>query len=251
MPVYNFSMLKNYEITDAELGKIAINISKRARRISFRGENGTITATIPHNYSGNIEYLQQLIDKHRAALKRLLNKSVSRHENSRLYDGKRIEIVEGTLTLKADPNIGRGRVRTCKTEKEITFLFHPNDLESASFQQGLVRFIMRTLTMHYGAALRQMVEERASLLGLKTKSVRIGRGQRILGHCSRSGDITISAFTLLLPQHLREYIICHELAHLTHFNHSTSFHTLCNAYCNGNEAVWTRELRKFAFPISL
>lgn len=251
MPVYNFSMLKNYEIHDAELGTIAINISKRARRISFRGENGAISVTIPHNYSGNIEYLQRLIDEHRTALKRLLNRSASRHTSSMLYDGKRIDIVEGTLTLKADPGVGRGRVRSHKEQGCITFAFHPDDLASTSFHQGMVRFIMRTLTTHYGATLRQMVDEQASLLGLKLKGVRIGRGQRILGHCSRGGIITISCFVLLLPHHLRQYIVNHELAHLTHFNHSPAFHALCNKYCQGNEAAWVKELRNFHFPISL
>lgn len=251
MSVYYFSMLKNYEILDAELGKIAINLSKRARRISFRGENGAITAIIPHNYRGNIEYLQRLINENRAALKRLLNKSASRHESSMLYDGKRIEIVEGTLTLRADCNIGRGRVRSCKGRDGITFLFHPDDLLSTSFQQGLVRYIMRTLTTHYGATLRQMIYEQATQLGIELKDVRLGRGQRILGHCSRSGIITVSSFVLLLPHHLRQYIINHELAHLTHFNHSPAFHSLCNEYCQGNEAAWVKELHNFHFPISL
>ena len=29
---------------------------------------------------------------------------------------------------------------------------------------------------------------------------------------------------VFLPYRLREYIICHELAHLTHFDHSAEFH---------------------------
>lgn len=244
-------MLKNYEILDAELGKIAINLSKRARRVSFRGENGAITAIVPLNYRVNLEHLQRLINENRAALKRLLSRSVSRHDSSMLHDSKRIEIVEGTLLLKADNNIGRGRVRSFKEQDCITFSFHPDDLESSTFRQGFARYIMRTLTTQYGATLRQMVAEQSSRWGIKPQGVRIGRGQRILGHCSRGGIITISAFVLLLPHHLRQYIINHELAHLTHFNHSPAFHALCNEYCQGNEATWSRELRNFHFPISL
>ncbi len=244
-------MLENYEISDVELGKIIINRSKRSRRISFRGKNGAITATIPFHFSGDIEYLRRLIDKNRAALKRLLNKSISRYESSILYDGKRIEIVEGTLTLKADNNVGRGHIRSRKNEGDITFSYHPDDLSSATFQQGFARFIMRTLTTHYGAVLRKKVEELATQCGLEVACGRIGRGQQTLGHCSRSGTITISSYVLLLPEHLRKYIIYHELAHLTHFNHSTAFHTLCNRYCQGNEEQWAKELNKFSFPISL
>ena len=248
---YRFCMHKYYEISDHELGKIAVTYSKKTRRILFRGENGGITAVVPHNFTGSIEYLHSLIDHNRKALKRLHTKACTRHYESRLYDGKLIEIVEGTILLKADNNMGRGRIRMHKENICIAFFFHPDDLPSDSFRQGFARYIMRTLITHYGRHLLQMVESYANRTGAKLKGVRIGRGQRVLGHCSRSGIITISVFVLLLPQHLRDYIIYHELAHLTHFDHSTAFHTLCNKYCQGNENTWSKELRKFTFPISL
>ncbi|MBR5843897.1 MAG: M48 family metallopeptidase [Bacteroidaceae bacterium] len=244
-------MHKNYEIFDTELGKIAITHSKRARRIIFRGENGAITMVVPFYFEGTTEYLRSLVEQNRGALKRLLSKATARHTDSQLYDGRQIEIVEGTLLLRADNSVGRSRVRTRREDKHITFSFHPDDITSSSFQAGLSRYIMRTLTTQYGTRLRQMTHDLASQWGLKIKAVRVGRGQRVLGHCSRTGIITISAFVLLLPQHLREYIILHELAHLTHFDHSAAFHALCNKYCQGNEATWRGELRKFVFPISL
>ena len=244
-------MHKTNEISDSELGSIAIKYSKRARRISFRGENGSITAIVPFHFAGDIGYLHSLIEHHRNALKRLLERSTNRHSSSLLYNGKKIEIVEGTLLIKTDCNVGRRNIHTKKVDTGIIFTCHPDDISLPIFQQGLARHIMRTLTNLYGAQLRQMVSTIAANQGAKVKAVRIGRGQRVLGHCSRIGIITISAFVLLLPQHLREYIIYHELAHLTHFDHSPAFHTLCNTYCNGNETVWAKELRKFTFPISL
>ena len=206
---------------------------------------------VPFYFEGTTEYLRSLVEQNRDALKRLLSKATTHHTGSQLYDGRQIEIVEGTLLLRADNSVGRSRVRTRREDNRITFSFHPDDITSSSFQAGLSRYIMRTLATNYGARLRQMTNDLASQWGLKIKAVRIGRGQRVLGHCSRTGIITISAFVLLLPQHLREYIILHELAHLTHFNHSTAFHALCNKYCQGNEAAWRGELRKFVFPISL
>ena len=248
---YHFYMHKTYEISDCELGTIAIRHSKRARRISFRGENGSITAIVPFHFAGNLEYLHSLIDRHRKALKKLLERSTNRQSDSLLYDGKKIEIVEGSLLITTDCNVGRRNIHTKKIDTGIIFTCHPDDITQPAFQQGFARHIMRTLTNLYGVHLRQMVTTLAALWGVNVKAVRIGRGQHVLGHCSRAGTITISAFVLLLPQHLREYIIYHELAHRTHFDHSPAFHTLCNVYCNGNEAVWAKELRKSTFPISL
>ena len=240
-----------YEIHDNELGTIEVHSSTRASRISFKGRMGRIIATIPARNICRTEYLKELIEKHRAALHRVLKKSALRHESSALHNGKEIKIPEATLLLRADSQVGRGHIRTRQEENHIIFSYHPDDLLQEPFRQGFARFIIRTLTQLYGRHLQEMVAQEASRWGVHPKGVRIGRGQRILGHCSRQGIITISAFVLLLPQHLRQYIVCHELAHLTHFNHSSHFHTLCNQYCHGNESVWARELRKFVFPISL
>jgi predicted metal-dependent hydrolase len=54
---------------------------------------------------------------------------------------------------------------------------------------------------------------------------------------------------MFLPEHLIRYIICHELAHLTHMNHSPEFHALCNQYCDGQEKQLEQQLRQFRFPI--
>lgn len=43
------------------------------------------------------------------------------------------------------------------------------------------------------------------------------------GSCSSLGNISLNCYLDLLPQSLFEYVICHELTHLTHMNHSGEF----------------------------
>ena len=54
---------------------------------------------------------------------------------------------------------------------------------------------------------------------------------------------------MFLPEPLVRYIICHELAHLTHMNHSPEFHALVNTYTNGQEKVLEQQLKRFVWPI--
>lgn len=54
---------------------------------------------------------------------------------------------------------------------------------------------------------------------------------------------------VFLPQELRDYIICHELAHLSEMNHSPRFHALLDSYLDGREAMLAARLRAYSWPV--
>ncbi|HYB45103.1 MAG TPA: M48 family metallopeptidase, partial [Nitrososphaerales archaeon] len=43
------------------------------------------------------------------------------------------------------------------------------------------------------------------------------------GYCTRDGRLSFSWQLIALPARLRDYVICHELAHLSEHNHSQAF----------------------------
>lgn len=50
------------------------------------------------------------------------------------------------------------------------------------------------------------------------------RGQRSRwGSCSSAGNISLNYKMLFLPERLLRYVLCHELAHLRHMNHSPAY----------------------------
>ena len=74
-------------------------------------------------------------------------------------------------------------------------------------------------------------QEIAKSRGVSPKGWRISKARkRALGTCNSRGVISFSPLLVFLPERLRESIICHELAHLAHFNHSAKFHSLCNSF---------------------
>lgn len=106
-----------------------------------------------------------------------------------------------------------------------------------------------------GLATRRFVLPRArqlaAALGLRVAEWDVRHNKTRLGACSSRGKIILGSRLIFMPQELRDYVIYHELAHLTEMNHSPRFHALCNSYCSGREAELSRLTRAFRFPIIL
>jgi predicted metal-dependent hydrolase len=51
------------------------------------------------------------------------------------------------------------------------------------------------------------------------------------GYCTRDGRLSFNWQLIALPERLREYVILHELAHLSEFNHSSAFKGRLAALC--------------------
>lgn len=95
------------------------------------------------------------------------------------------------------------------------------------------------------ATLPQRVAELATRFGLKYGKVTIRAARTKWGSCTARGDISLSLYLMTLPEHLRDYIIIHELCHTVHLNHSPRFHALVNEFTEGRERELAKELRQY------
>ncbi len=65
------------------------------------------------------------------------------------------------------------------------------------------------------------------------------------GSCSAKGNINLNIRLHLLPPHLRDYVILHELCHLRHLNHGPEFHRLLESVCPMHLTL-KKELNRFS-----
>lgn len=94
--------------------------------------------------------------------------------------------------------------------------------------------------------LPQRVEELSTRHGLRYGRVTIRASRSKWGSCTAKGNLSLSLYLMTLPEHLRDYVILHELAHTVHHNHSQNFHDLVNCMTDGREKELARELRNYA-----
>lgn len=93
------------------------------------------------------------------------------------------------------------------------------------------------------AYLPQRVAELAARFSLSYGKVTIRATRSKWGSCSAVGNISLSLYLMQLPEHLRDYVIIHELCHTVHHNHSPRFHALVDRLTMGQERALARELR--------
>lgn len=77
---------------------------------------------------------------------------------------------------------------------------------------------------------------------LEFKKVTLRDQRTVWGSCTASKAISLNYKLIFLPSHLIDYVLIHELSHLRHLNHSTSFWLLVQTY-DKNWKQHRRELR--------
>lgn len=94
--------------------------------------------------------------------------------------------------------------------------------------------------------LPRRIEEIAKQTKLSYNKVTVRTTRSKWGSCSGENNISLSIYLMILPPHLIDFVIIHELCHTVHHNHSPKFHALLNYICQGREKEFNRELRAYS-----
>jgi predicted metal-dependent hydrolase len=89
----------------------------------------------------------------------------------------------------------------------------------------------------------QRVAELATRHGLRYASVRVGGARTRWGSCSAARRLNFSWRLVMAPLPVVDYVVAHELAHLTHLNHSPAFWREVERLCSGHQTArrWLRD----------
>lgn len=89
------------------------------------------------------------------------------------------------------------------------------------------KFINMYILSWYKQQARKIIVERvqhyAKLSGAKYKSISITSAETRWGSCSSEKSLNFNWKLIMAPVEVIDYVVCHELAHLTEMNHSRDF----------------------------
>jgi predicted metal-dependent hydrolase len=96
--------------------------------------------------------------------------------------------------------------------------------------------------------LPPQVELLANQYGFNYSSVKIQSSKTRWGSCSKTQNINLSFYLMLLPSYLADYVILHELCHTVEMNHGERFWKLMDEVTGGRTKKLRTEIKRFAIP---
>ncbi len=227
---------------DPEFGEVMILPGRRVRRLIFRVKENRLQVTCPIGY--RMKNILDSVEENRVRLRRLFARVEQVSQRPAVAVGDTIPYYGGAVIFL--PGIkGRGFLFKCVGDNIEVYSPEGYDLNDEQVWLAVSKCVCRFVKRQAQTVLPRRLEVVAHRLGLPSVPVSIGRGRNKLGHCTSRGEIQLSYRLMFYPEEVIDYIICHELAHLTYMNHGTEFHALCNRYCNGREAELRRKARTF------
>lgn len=223
-----------------EMGLVHVTVRRNCHKVVARWRDGSLRVTAPLN----IPY-DELISILRNMAPRIENaRPESPYRPGTLLDFGELKVSLSTQNIKPDriiANLGNGS-GTIAVGTDW-------DFDSADTVKTINRFLCRMAKSMAPQVLLPRAREVAARIGRAPRAWSISGGHRILGHCNARGEIALSYALVFYPRDLRDYVTCHELAHLTELNHSPRFHRLCDSYCGGREKALIAALKAYRCPV--
>jgi predicted metal-dependent hydrolase len=197
-----------------EIGEVSYVKNRRARNLSIRiNRKGELRVTVP-GYVSIRRAEAFLWSRKNWIIAKLaqINKDASQFKEPEAGD---------VVTLRGK------KILICLLEREKT-------AEEA---------LWRILLLEAKAYLPNRVEALAEAHGLNYSGLKIRRMKTRWGSCTAKNSINLNSWLMILPVHLSDYVILHELVHTLHRDHSHRFWEALDGLTEGSSRQLRKELR--------
>lgn len=122
------------------------------------------------------------------------------------------------------------------------------DINSPQVQEACWNGINYFLKKEAKRILPDQVKVLANQYGFKYSGVKIQSSKTRWGSCSKKQNINLSFYLMLLPAHLADYVILHELCHTREMNHGERFWKLMDEVTGGKTKKLRAEMKQYSIP---
>lgn len=224
-------------LEDKELGPLVIRVNPRAKRLTFRAKSDAIYVSIPSGTTSKeiTDAINQLREKLRGLKEKVVRPLIdldyridTEYFKLSLVSGQRDKFL-------AHSELGEMRI-VCPPSANFA---------DGQLQEWLHKVIEEALRRNAKIILPMRLYQLSGEHNLPYKSVKINSSRGRWGSCSARKAINLSYFLVLLPPHLIDYVLLHELCHTREMNHGDRFWALLNSMTDGKAFELREELKSY------
>lgn len=228
-------------IEDDEIGCLIVRVNPRARSLVFRTKSDAVHVSVPPGTT--MKDVKQAIENLRGKLvaskQKLARPLIDLNYKIDTEHFKLSLIPGGKEQFLANSQLGQMQI-VCPPQAN----FADEDL-----QNWLRKVIEESLRRNARSILPALLDSLSQQYGLPYTSVKINSSRGRWGSCSGRKDINLSYFMVLLPSHLIDYVLLHELCHTREMNHSERFWELLDQFTEGKSLSLRNELKNYRTEI--
>ncbi len=228
------------EFQHEQLGRVNITVRTNSRRVSARWKSGIVNLNVPTGVT--------LPDIHRI-LDDLTPRLLARRPDVRFYPGERLTFPGAEIVIRQQSFLPAKIIAKASLPVSAVEVGTDFDFNDPATHLAISEMLCKIARKIAPQVILPRARELAARVGRTPVGWTISAGHRILGQCSSRGIISLSYVLMFLPTRLSDYVIYHELAHLSEMNHSERFHRLLNSYLEGREEALVKELHSYRWPV--
>lgn len=238
--------------TDEMLGLITVRTNARARRIIMRPQVDGVQVTVPPRtterlLTDTLNHFRQRLRARQLEMQKVAEEKGT--GNSCINLSFRLETDLISIALER----GTRKDFYLRTEQGRTVIVCPpdTDFNAPTRQEWLHRVVERALRLQAERVLPERLRALSVLHNLPFNTCKVNVSKGRWGSCSGRRDINLSCYLALLPPHLREYVMLHELCHTREMNHGPRFWALLDNLTDGKAKALREELKGHRTEIEL
>lgn len=233
-------------ISDPELGTIEFIHIERAKHIRVRILPTSLKVSLPP--AATQQDAMRFINSIRPRVLAKQNKLEEKLRQNAILIDEKTNLRTLTFRVEARPAERKNIFFTLRSD--VLNIEFPQGMNCAEahvqqyFWNGISHFLRKEAKRLLPARTLHLAEKH----GFKFTEVKIQSSKGRWGSCSRAQSINLSLYLMLLPAHLIDYVILHELCHTKEMNHGVNFWRWMNRVTDNKSDQLRAELKTYHMP---
>lgn len=211
-------------------GQLRVEISHSSRRrksatLKYHSD-GHFVLSVPDGVPES--WVREFITSRERWMQKTRDKAENDRRSRKIQAGSAISTEFYTVVVEMDPALSYPQYKVTRDKNLRLSTFHLSvdffaPENGQKLYEHLEKYLLAQMIKYGEGPLIERAQYWARLHNIQVKDIFVRVQQSRLGYCTHDNRIMLNGRLLFAEQKIRDYVICHELAHTRHHNHSKAY----------------------------